>query len=232
MGQGPQLSDPSRGRFITFEGPEGAGKSTQVREAVNALKAAGIDVVPTREPGGSPGGEAIRALLLEGAADRWDAVTEALMMVAARRDHVRVVIEPALAAGRWVVCDRFADSTMAYQGYGSGLGREAVESLHRLALGALLPDLTLIIDVPVSIGLARARSRPGAEDRFERRGLAFHERLRHGFHEIAMTEPGRCRLIDGDRGPAEVATAVLTAMQPLLADYRAQQTEHGSGVGG
>src|SRR5205809_3277586 len=165
----------TRGRFISIEGGEGAGKSTQVGLLAAALGRAGIPVQATREPGGSPGGEAIRRLLLEGERERWDAISEALLLVAARRDHVTRVIAPAVAQGVWVVSDRFADSTMAYQGYGRGLGLQDLATLHRFALGDFAPDLTVILDLPVEIGLTRAAARAAA-DRFESLDREFHER--------------------------------------------------------
>ena len=158
----------ARGRFITIEGGEGAGKSTQVALLITALEQAGIAALATREPGGSPGAEAIRRLLLEGDGERWDAIGEALLLLAARRDHVAKLIEPALANGVWVVSDRFANSTLAYQGYGRGLPLADLAMLHRFALGDFAPDLTLILDLPVEIGLGRAAGRPAAADRFER----------------------------------------------------------------
>jgi dTMP kinase len=191
----------ARGRLITIEGGEGAGKSTQARRLAEALGRAGFTVIATREPGGSPGAESIRRLLLEGEGQRWDAESEALLLVAARRDHVQKRIEPALAAGNWVVCDRFADSTLAYQGYGRGLSLAALARLHRFAIGKLRPDLTLILEVPVETGLARVRGR-SAFDRFERLDRAFHERLALGFRAIAAAEPARCALIDAS-GPVD-----------------------------
>ena len=183
------------GRFVTFEGGEGGGKSTNLRMLATALEAAGETVIVTREPGGSEGAEQVRRLLVEGATDRWDAVSEALLHYAARRDHVERLISPALDRGDWVVCDRFADSTMAYQGYGHGLGREPIETLHGLAIGGLKPDLTLILDLPVETGLMRAGSRGGDETRYERMADGFHQRLRDGFLDIAAREPGRCVVI-------------------------------------
>ncbi|MFQ5958239.1 MAG: dTMP kinase, partial [Alphaproteobacteria bacterium] len=176
------------GRFITIEGGEGAGKSTQAERLCAALRARGLDVVATREPGGSPGAEAIRRLLVSGAPERWDATTEALLHFAARRDHLVRTVLPALARGAWVVSDRFADSTTAYQGYAHGLGVEPVETLHRLVVGDHSPDLTLILDLPVDLGLARARRR-GGDDRYERMDAGFHQRLREGFLAIAGREP-------------------------------------------
>src|SRR5579872_1063912 len=175
----------TRGRFVTFEGGEGGGKSTQAKLLARALEAAGHAVVLTREPGGAPGAEEIRKLIVEGAPERWDAVTEALLISAARREHVVRTIEPALATGHWVVCDRFADSTQAYQGEGRGLDRAMLDGLRQLAIGALAPDLTLILDLPASLGLERARQRSGGAQRFEAMDLAFHERLRRGFLAIA-----------------------------------------------
>ncbi len=179
----------ARGRFITIEGGEGGGKSTQIKRLARALETAGLAIVTTREPGGAPGAEQIRALLVQGAPDRWDPMTEVLLFAAARREHVARTIEPALTVGRWVISDRFADSTMAYQGYGRGIDRAALEALRRLAVGTLVPDLTLILDLPVETGLARARARAGAEQRFEAMDIAFHERLRQGFLAIAAAEP-------------------------------------------
>lgn len=186
------------GRFITLEGGEGAGKSTQLRRLADGLAARGIDVLTTREPGGSPGAEEIRALLVSGETGRWGAVTEALLHTAARRDHLERTVWPALDAGRWVLCDRFFDSTMAYQGYGLGLGRELIGDLQATALGDFRPDLTLILDIAVEAGLRRAAARPGGEDRYERMDIGFHQRLRDGFLDIARREPQRCAVIDAD----------------------------------
>ena len=205
-----------RGRFITIEGGEGAGKSTQVPLLVKALEQAGIAVLATREPGGSPGAEAIRRLLLEGEGERWDAASEALLLAAARRDHVAKLIEPALARGTWVVSDRFVDLTLAYQGYGHGLPLSDVAMLHRFALGGFAPDLTLILDLPVAIGLARAASRDVPADRFERLNRAFHERLRQGYRAIAAADPARCVLIDANRDPPAVHCAVMEAVAQRL----------------
>jgi dTMP kinase len=186
-----------RGRFITFEGGEGAGKSTQIALLAERLRAEhDIDPVVTREPGGTPGAEAIRALLVEGDADRWDAMSEALLVFAARRDHVERVIRPALATGRWVLCDRFIDSTMAYQGIAGGLGRAAIEQLTALTIGGLRPDLTLILDLPVEIGLARTGDRDHAETRYEERSVSFHKLIRNALRQIVELHPERCRLVD------------------------------------
>jgi dTMP kinase len=185
-----------RGKFITFEGGEGAGKSTQIRRLAERLVSAGVPTTVTREPGGSPGAEQIRSLLVNGAADRWSATSEALLHFAARRDHLEKTILPALEAGRWVLCDRFVDSTMAYQGYGHLLGREIIEQLQSIVVGKQLPDLTLILDIDAKDGLQRAGTRAGGEDRYESMELAFHQRLREGFLDIAKRSPERCALVD------------------------------------
>jgi dTMP kinase len=205
----------TRGRFITFEGGEGAGKSTQLRRLAERLAARGLDVVPTREPGGSPGAEAIRALVLNGAADRWSPLTETLLMYAARRDHIERVIAPALARGAWVVCDRFADSTRAYQGAAGGTDPALIAALEAGVLDEARPDLTLILDLPPQAGLARAAAR-GGEMRFEAKGLAFHERLREGFLAIARDEPERCALIDATGSLVEVEAAVWATVAARL----------------
>jgi dTMP kinase len=202
----------TRGRFITFEGGEGAGKSTQLRRLAERLRGRGLEVVATREPGGSPGAEAIRELVLNGAADRWSPVTETLLMYAARRDHIERVIAPALARGAWVVCDRFADSTRAYQGAAGGTDPALIAALEAQVLDGARPDLTLIFDLPPEAGLARAHAR-GGELRFESKGLAFHERLREGFLAIARAEPERCALIDAAAAMDAVEAAVWTTVQ-------------------
>ncbi|MBB5745797.1 dTMP kinase [Brevundimonas variabilis] len=206
----------TRGRFITFEGGEGAGKSTQVRRLVEDLRASGIDVVQTREPGGSTGAEAIRALVVSGEADRWSARTEALLMFASRSDHLEKTIRPALQAGSWVVCDRFADSSRAYQGAGGGAEPAFIEALERAVVGADQPDLTLILDLPVAVGLERALGRGQTDTRFESKGLAFHQRLRDGFGEIARRFPERCRMIDATGSPDDVYSRVRAVVDPIL----------------
>ncbi|HYL32839.1 MAG TPA: dTMP kinase [Stellaceae bacterium] len=204
---------PARGRFITLEGGEGVGKSTQARLLVAALQRAGIDALETREPGGSPGAEAIRKLLLAGGPEAWDAQTEALLMVAARRDHIVHTIRPALVAGRWVVSDRYADSTMAYQGFGRGLPLDALRELHRFICEDLRhPDLTLILDLPVEIGLQRARHR----NRFERMEQDFHQRMRDGFLTIARHTPERCVVIDATGDVESVRLALAAAVRERL----------------
>jgi dTMP kinase len=206
----------ARGRFITFEGGEGTGKSTQVEALVAVLERSGIPALRTREPGGSAGGEAIRELLINGADERWDSLTEVLLLNAARRDHVTRLIRPALERGLWVVCDRFLDSTIAYQGYGRGVAVAELMTAHRLAVGDFLPDLTLILDLPVAEGLARAARRGVGNDRFERLDRAFHERLRAGFREIAAEHPWRCVLIDADGEIESVARTAAAAVRQRL----------------
>jgi dTMP kinase len=205
----------TKGRFITLEGGEGGGKSTQVFRLADRLRRAGLQVVATREPGGAEGAEIIRKLLVSGDPGRWDAMTELLLHFAARRDHLRRTIWPALERGHWVVCDRFADSTMAYQGYGQGLGRTPVDTVYRLVVGDFKPDLTLILDLPAADGLGRADTR-GGENRYERMDLAFHERLRQGFLEIARGEPERCVVIDASRPIDTVAEAIAAAVRSRL----------------
>jgi dTMP kinase len=195
-------------RFITFEGGEGAGKSTQIRHLADALRVIGAEVVTTREPGGTPGAEQIRALLVEGGAGRWQAETEGLLHFAARAEHLAQVIRPALAAGRWVLCDRFADSTIAYQGYGQGVALDWLWTLRRHVVGDSEPGLTLMLDLPVEAGLARAET----EQRYERMGLDFHRRLAAGFREIAAAAPERCRLIDAARDVAAIAADIRAAV--------------------
>ena len=210
----------ARGRFITFEGGEGAGKSTQVRRLTARLRERGLDVVATREPGGSPGAEAIRDLVLKGEADRWSPTTETLLMYGARRDHIERTILPALERGAWVVCDRFADSTRAYQGGAGGVDPAFISALETYLLADVRPDLTLVFDLPVEVGLARAEafaaSAGHAETRFESKGLAFHERLRAAFLTIAATEPGRCAVIDAAGDIETVETRVWEAVNGRL----------------
>ena len=210
----------SEGKFITFEGGEGAGKTTQIKLLADALKVSGIDLVITREPGGAPGAEVIRSLLVEGPVDRWQPMTEALLHFAARFEHVKETIQPALAAGRWVVSDRFSDSTIAYQGYGHDLGGEAIARLHALVLGDFQPDLTFILDIPVEDGLARAgkrEARDGAgEDRYERMDADFHSRLRDGFLDIARRYPERCAVIDATEGPDGVHQSIRNVLEKRL----------------
>ncbi len=205
------------GRFITLEGGEGGGKSTQARRLAVMLESEAGEVLLTREPGGSPGAEQIRGLLVDGEVHRWDAITETLLHFAARRDHLVNTVQPALARGAWVISDRFADSTMAYQGFGHGVDRDAIAELYRICVGSLKPDLTLILDLPVEAGLERAAGRGGGEDRYERMDVAFHERLRQGFLEIARREPARCVVIDAARGEDGVHAQIIAAVRDRMA---------------
>ncbi len=215
-----------RGRFITLEGGEGAGKSTQAALLAERLRAAGIDVEVTREPGGTLGAEAIRELFVAGAVDRWSAPAVALLINAARADHVARRIRPALEAGRWVICDRFVDSTLAYQGAGKGADTGELRYLHRLATGDLWPNLTFILEVPITEGLARAARRPGGTARFEAHDITFHQRVAAGFRDIALAESQRCRLIDA-RGEITAVAAQLWAEASTMvqADQSALRAE-------
>jgi dTMP kinase len=206
------LNPTLRGKFITFEGGEGSGKSTQIRYLFEAIKKAGQFVITTREPGGAPSAEQIRALLVTGDTDRWQPMTEALLNYAARIEHVSQTVEPALNAGTWVLSDRFADSTIAYQGYGHGINLQKLADLHQIVLGDFKPDLTIILDLSVKDGLRRAINRDDSEDRYERMGLDFHNRLRDGFLEIANAETDRCVIIDATKSINVVRQSVLFAM--------------------
>ncbi len=188
-----------KGIFITFEGGEGGGKSTQARKLGEVLQAKGYEVLLTREPGGATGAEAIRKLLVEGPRGHWDGMTEALLHTAARRDHVVNGIWPALEAGKIVISDRFADSTVAYQGAAQGIDRAALDALYKTAIGDFKPTLTLILELPVKAGLARAASRGGKETRYEKMGNEFHTKVMEGFRAIAAAEPKRCKIIDANR---------------------------------
>jgi dTMP kinase len=198
----------SAGRFITLEGGEGAGKSTQIARLKSWLEGRGRTVVATREPGGSPGAEMIRKLLVEGPVERWDGTTEALLHFAARREHLRSTVWPALERGDWVISDRFADSTLAYQGYGHGVDRRIFEELYKVAVGDFRPDLTLILDLPIETGLLRAAARRGAETRYESLPRDFHARVRAGFLEIATQDPKRCVMIDATADIDTTAAAI------------------------
>lgn len=208
-------SNPSaakRGVFITFEGGDGSGKTTQVQRLTAFLKGQGLEFVVTREPGGTPEADHIRRLLVEGEPGRWPPMAETLLFYAARDEHLERLVRPALERGKWVVCDRFIDSTMAYQGYARGLGREPIEMLDNLIVGATRPDLTLIFDLPVVTGLKRADARGGIERRFERQDLAFHQKLREAYLEIAQHEPERCKVINADGSPDQVEQLVRIAV--------------------
>ena len=203
------------GYFITFEGIDGAGKSTQARILAERLRARDYDVELTREPGGSPGAEEIRGLVLEGAPDRWSAEAEILLFTAARRDHVEKLIRPALADGRIVICDRFADSTRMYQGLSHGNLRRHVDELHKLMIG-IDPDLTLLLDIDPGKGLGRAKGRQGTEERFEDFGIGLQQRIRDGFLKLATEFSGRFRVIDGDRPEREIADEVFAHVKAAL----------------
>ncbi|MEL6549052.1 MAG: dTMP kinase [Pseudomonadota bacterium] len=203
-----------KGLFISFEGIDGSGKSTQARALETALKAEGRTVTRTREPGGSPGAEEIRRLLVEGDPDRWSAETELLLFTAARRDHLETLIGPALERGEIVITDRFADSTRVYQGATRGDLRSTVDSLHALMIGRE-PDITLIIDIDPAVSLERGLARGSGEDRFEEFGLPFQQKLRAGFLALAETE-ARCHLVDGNRSAEAIADDVLALIRPAL----------------
>ena len=227
------------GKFITFEGGEGSGKSTQARVLADRLRQRGLDVKVTREPGGSPFAERLRELLLDVTTPPHTAMSEALLFYAARADHLETVIRPALKTGTWVVCDRFSDSTRVYQGHAGTLNPQIVEALDLIVVGKSRPDLTLMIDVPVAVGLGRAQLRLGqkqqalasaatasatgprdvctlASDRYESRDVLFHTRLRQGFLDIAKAEPERCAVIDGHHDSAVVAASVWAAVRTRL----------------
>lgn len=203
------MNGPATPRFITLEGGEGAGKSTQATLLAEALAASGIPVLRTREPGGSPGAERLRALLLSGEVG-FAARAETLLHFAARADHLARTIQPALAAGMWVVCDRFYDSTMAYQGYGQGADRGFIQA--QINLLERHPDLTLVLQADPAIAATRLRARGAAFDRYERENAAFHDRVTRGFHAIARAHPERCRVVVADGTVAEVHAAILAAV--------------------
>jgi dTMP kinase len=211
-----------RGHFITFEGGEGSGKSTHAAVLAQRLKSLGLEVVLTREPGGSTGAEIIRHILLSGIAKPLGAETEAILFAAARDDHVRNTILPALQAGNWVICDRFIDSTRVYQGALGKVDQRLIRSLERVTVGSAFPELTFILDVPAQIGLARAKSRRGQDvaDRFEAESLEFHEKLRQAYRALAAEEPARCIVIDG-RAPRDVvADRIWSIVQERLPSER------------
>lgn len=210
-----------RGRLVTVEGIEGAGKSTQIRTAKARLDAAGIDCLVTREPGGTPLAEKIRALLLGLGEERPEALCELLLVFAARAQHLARLVEPALEAGRWVLCDRFTDATYAYQGAGRGVGREAVAGLETLVQGRLRPDLTFVLDVDPRTGLERARRRGAPPDRFEREAERFFADVRNGYLEIAAREPERCVLIDAGRDAEEVGERLAAELDARIRRWTA-----------
>lgn len=205
-------------RFITFEGGEGVGKSTQVRRLANRLAEHGVSVVRTREPGGTPKAEAIRSFILQGKPESWGVGAEAVLFAAARLDHVNELIAPSLAAGKWVICDRFADSTRAYQGLTGGVEDKLIDALEHLALNGHTPDLTVILDMDPDIAFERVRQRaledgmPAVADRFEKEDLSFHRRLRDNFLAIAIANPGRCVVLSADTEEDVLAAAVWRAV--------------------
>jgi dTMP kinase len=207
-----------RGKFITFEGGEGAGKSTQAAMLAQRLESLGVSVVLTREPGGSPGGEIIRHVLLSGAAQPFGPEVEAMLFAAARNDHIRCRIEPALASGKWVVCDRFADSTRVYQGTVGQIDERFIKALERVSVGDLYPDLTFVLDVPVAVSLERAASRRGGSkpDRFEAEEMEFHEKLRGAYLALAAGQLGRCVILDARASKEAVAKRVWDTVNVRL----------------
>lgn len=217
------------GLFISFEGGEGAGKSTQIHRLAGALRAKGHDVLVTREPGGSPGAEAVRHVLLNGAAEAYGTRMEALLFAAARSDHVEQVIRPALQRGSIVLCDRFMDSSRVYQGVTGNLEHDFIEALQRVAVNGVVPDRTIILDIPADIGLERARSRGEAErtgpDRYEREQLDTHEKRRHGFLDIAVREPERCKVVDATRSEDEIAAEIRKLVEILLKPTSARASQ-------
>lgn len=219
MGEAAAVKRPSgRGKFISFEGGEGSGKSTQIKLLAQRLEAAKLRAILTREPGGSPGAEIIRHLVLSGMGKLLGPDAETLLFAAARDDHVRTVIEPALTQGTWVLCDRFSDSTRAYQGRLGNVSPGVLNAMQRVTIGDLKPDLTIILDVPVEVGLKRAAARRGDEapDRFEAEDIKFHQELRDAYRQIAAEDPERCVLIDATASPDMVAAQVWTALRDHL----------------
>ncbi|MGF0538114.1 dTMP kinase [Agrobacterium sp. ES01] len=225
-----------KGLFVTFEGGEGAGKSTQIRRLAEALRRKGHDVLTTREPGGSPGAEALRHVLLSGAAETYGVRMEAILFAAARNDHVENVIRPALSKGFIVLCDRFMDSSRVYQGVTGNLEPDLVDALERVAIDGIAPDLTLILDLPAEAGLARARRRSEQDnaqsdqpDRFEREEIETHERRRRAFLEIAKAHSERCRVIDATKAIEEIAADVLSLVEPEIAAHNAEDRKQVAG---
>jgi dTMP kinase len=202
----------SDARFITLEGGEGAGKSTQVKRLAAAVEARGLRCVTTREPGGAPGAEQIRKLLVEGEPGRWEPMTETLLLFAARADHIARTIRPALTKGHWVISDRFTDSTYAYQGAGRGLDRETIRRIEAVSIGDFKPDFTLVLDLSADVGLARANARGPHESRFEKFDSGFHEKLRQAFLDIANRNAHRCAVIDASGSEEDVAAKIWTTI--------------------
>ena len=206
-----------RGLFITFEGGEGCGKTTQIHKLANRIKSiALIPFVVTREPGGAPSAELIRGLLVNGDAEKWRPATEGLLMSAARHEHVEQIIRPALAQNKLVMSDRFVDSTIVYQGIVGGVARNDIDAMNHIACGDISPDVTIILDIDSQIGLTRAKSRGAGEDRFEAKGLTYHEKVRAGFLDIAADDPSRCMVINANRTPDDIAEDIWQVVRPYL----------------
>lgn len=224
---------PKQGLFVTFEGGEGTGKSTQIRLLADRLRRRGVDVLVTREPGGSPGAEAVRHVILSGAAEEYGTRMEAVLFAAARNDHVEEVIRPALASGAVVLCDRFMDSSRVYQGITGNLEPAFVQNLERVAVNGVIPDCTIILDIPAAEGLRRARlragdtSEPGEPDRFEKEELGTHEKRREAFLDIAEADPLRCRVVDASGTAQDIAEKVFAIVEPLLPIHATRAKETG-----
>ena len=218
-----------KGCFITFEGGEGAGKSTQIQYLAQALQNHGYDVVMTREPGGSPGAEAVRHVLLSGAAEEFGVRMEAILFAAARSDHVEELIRPAIEAGKIVLCDRFMDSSRVYQGVTGNLEPEFVSALERVAINGMVPDLTIILDLPAEVGLSRARARSGdrdsSPDRYEKEALTVHEKRREAFLDLAAGEPERCKVVNGNQPADAIAQTIERFVIPLVDRAMAKDPE-------
>ena len=207
----------TRGLFISFEGGEGCGKTTQIQNLSNIIESIMLTpFVVTREPGGAPSAELIRGLLVNGDAEKWRPATEGLLMSAARHEHVEQIIRPALAQNKLVMSDRFVDSTIVYQGIVGGVARNDIDAMNHIACGDIYPDVTIILDIDSQIGLARAKSRGAGEDRFEAKGLAYHEKVRAGFLDIAADDPSRCVVINANRTPDDIAGDIWQVVRPHL----------------
>ncbi len=219
------LLSSGTGLFVTFEGGEGAGKSTQIRRLAEALRNRGHEVLLTREPGGSPGAEAVRYVLLSGAAEAFGTRMEAILFAAARNDHVEEVIRPALLDGKIVLCDRFMDSSRVYQGVTGNLEPDFIETLQRIAVNGVVPDCTVILDIPATAGLARVKSRNAdGPDRFEKEELETHEKRREAYLDIAAREPERCRVVNAMQDEADIAAEILAIITKLLSGIAAEKT--------
>jgi dTMP kinase len=219
------LLSSGTGLFVTFEGGEGAGKSTQIRRLAEALRNRGHEVLLTREPGGSPGAEAVRYVLLSGAAEAFGTRTEAILFAAARNDHVEEVIRPALLDGKIVLCDRFMDSSRVYQGVTGNLEPDFIETLQRIAVNGVVPDCTVILDIPATAGLARVKSRNAdGPDRFEKEELETHEKRREAYLDIAAREPERCRVVNAMQDEADIAAEILAIITKLMSGIAAEKT--------